>query len=222
MTAKRATTKKRPKRRDAEQTKARLLAAAVREFATHGFSGARIERIVKAARSNMKLLYEHYGDKDGLYLAVLESVYAKLRESESRLQLSSRDPVEALKALVEFTYDHFRENHDFVRLTSGENLLRGRYIRASKKIPALSSPLISALDGVLKRGIASGDFRRSADALQIYVSVVALSCHHLNNRYTLSAAFGTDLADPRWLDKRRTHIVEIVSGYVCAGARNSL
>jgi TetR/AcrR family transcriptional regulator len=216
MKSKQAAVKKRPKRRDAEHTKSRLLAAAVREFSTHGFSGARIERIVTAARSNMKLLYEHYGDKDGLYLAVLESVYAKLRESESKLQLSSRDPVEALKALVEFTYDHFRANHDFVRLTSGENLLRGRYIRASKQIPEMSSPLIAALGDVLRRGIASGDFRRSADALQIYVSIVALSCHHLNNRYTLSAAFRTDLSDPAWLDRRRTHVVELVSGYVRA------
>lgn len=203
-----------PRKRDGEATKARLLKAATKEFAAHGFSGARIERIVAAAKSNMKLLYEHYRDKEGLYVAVLESVYGRLRESEASLQLAARDPAAALAALVEFTYDHFRDNQDFVRLTSGENLLRGRYIRGSTRIPEQSSPLIVALDDVLRRGIAAGKFRADIDALQLYISIVALSCHHLNNRYTLSSTFRTDLATQAWLDTRRTHVVKMISNYV--------
>lgn len=204
----------RPRKRDGEATKARLLKAATKEFAAHGFSGARIERIVAAAKSNMKLLYEHYRDKEGLYVAVLESVYGRLRESEASLQLATRDPAAALAALVEFTYDHFRGNQDFVRLTSGENLLRGRYIRGSTRIPEQSSPLIVALDDVLRRGIAAGKFRADVDALQLYISIVALSCHHLNNRFTLSSTFRTDLAAQEWLDTRRTHVVKMISSYV--------
>jgi AcrR family transcriptional regulator len=204
-----------PPRRNGERTRARLLAAATREFSSHGFSGARIERIVNAARSNMKLLYQHFHDKEQLYVAVLEAVYERLRQSETNLHLGERNPVEALKALVEFTYDHFRENQDFVRLTSGENLLRGKFIRASKRIPELSSPLIEVLGDVLRRGVATGHFRASADALQIYVSIVALSCHHLNNRFTLSAAFQTDLSDRDWLDLRRRHVRDLILGYVC-------
>lgn len=203
-----------PRKRDGEATKARLLKAATKEFAAHGFSGARIERIVAAAKSNMKLLYEHYRDKEGLYVAVLESVYGRLRESEASLQLAARDPVAALAALVEFTYDHFRGNQDFVRLTSGENLLRGRYIRGSTRIPEQSSPLIVALDDVLRRGIAARKFRADVDALQLYISIVALSCHHLNNRFTLSSTFRTDLAAQEWLDTRRAHVVKMISSYV--------
>jgi TetR/AcrR family transcriptional regulator len=212
MTAKTA----KPRKRDGEATKARLLKAATKEFAAHGFSGARIERIVVAAKSNMKLLYEHYSDKEGLYLAVLESVYGRLRESEASLRLATRDPSAALATLVEFTYDHFRGNQDFVRLTSGENLLRGRYIRGSTRIPEQSSPLILALDDVLGRGIAAGQFRADIDALQLYISIVALSCHHLNNRYTLSSTFRTDLTAQAWLDTRRAHVVKMVSSYVLA------
>lgn len=206
--------KRKPPQRDGERTRARLLAAATREFSTHGFSGARIDRIVSAARSNMKLLYEHFQDKERLYMAVLEAVYEQLRQSEEKLQLRARNPVEALKVLVAFTYDHFRDHLEFVRLTSGENFLGGKVIRASKRIPELSSPLISALDDVLRRGISSGDFRSSLDALQLYVSIVALSCHHLNNRFTLSATFQKNLSDRTWLDDRRDHVSDVVLRYV--------
>lgn len=211
---KRKATKRSTPKRDGERTRAKLLAAATREFSAHGYSGARIERIVSAARSNMKLLYQHFRDKDGLYVAVLEAVYERLRQSEANLQLEMRDPVEALKVLVEFTYDHFRKHRDFVRLTGGENFLRGKFIRASRRIPELSSPLIEVLDDVLRRGVTSGHFRAAADPLQVYISIVALSCHHLNNRYTLSAAFRTDLSKETWLDTRRTHVRDLILGYV--------
>lgn len=210
------TTKRTAPKRDGERTRAKLLAAATREFSAHGYSGARIERIVSGARSNMKLLYQHFHDKDRLYVAVLESVYERLRQSEANLRLEMRDPVEALKALVEFTYDHFRDHQDFVRLTSGENFLRGKFIRASKRIPELSSPLIEVLGEVLRRGVTSGHFRPAVDPLQVYVSIVALCCHHLNNRYTLSAAFRTDLSERTWLDARRTHVCDVVLGHVSA------
>ena len=212
--------KARPARkRNGEATRERILRAAVREFAAHGFSGARIERIVKAAKSNMKLLYEHFGDKDGLYITVLERVYGQLRDSEALLDLETRDPAMALEALVRFTYDHFRSNRDFVRLTSGENLLRGKYIKASVRIPEQSSPLIVALGGILKRGILSGAFKKDIDALQLYISIVALSCHHLNNRYTLSSTFRTDLASAAWLDERRSHVVEMIASFVTGTRR---
>jgi TetR/AcrR family transcriptional regulator len=93
-------------------------------------------------------------------------------------------------------------------------LLRGKFIRASKRIPELSSPLISALDDVLRRGVASRDFHASADALQIYVSIVALSCHHLNDRFTLSATFRKDLSDHAWLNHRRQHVCDVILRYV--------
>jgi TetR/AcrR family transcriptional regulator len=208
------------RKRNGEATKERLLRAAVREFAAHGFSGARIERIVKAAKSNMKLLYEHFGDKDGLYIAVLERVYGQLRDSETLLDLETRDPAMALEALVRFTYDHFRSNQDFVRLTSGENLLRGKYIKASVRIPERSSPLIIALSGILKRGILSGVFKKDIDALQLYISIVALSCHHLNNRYTLSSTFRTNLSAATWLDERRSHVVEMIANFAAVSSRD--
>jgi TetR/AcrR family transcriptional regulator len=54
----------------------RILKAAMREFAKHGFAGARVEHILKRADVSPRSLYYHFGSKQGLYDAVRE----RLRE----------------------------------------------------------------------------------------------------------------------------------------------
>ena len=96
--AKRQTATKAPPRgkaasREPARTASRILNAATREFAHHGYQGARTERIVAKARCNMRMLYHYYGSKEGLYLAVLESIYGNIREKERKLALDHLAPV---------------------------------------------------------------------------------------------------------------------------------
>ncbi len=58
--------------RDPERTRARILAAALAEFASRGFAGARVDAIAAAAGVNKRMLYHYYGHKDALYAAVLQ------------------------------------------------------------------------------------------------------------------------------------------------------
>lgn len=57
--------------RDSTPTKKRILAAAVAEFAEHGISGARIDRIAARAEANKRAIYDHFGDKRELFGIVL-------------------------------------------------------------------------------------------------------------------------------------------------------
>ncbi|OZE40214.1 MULTISPECIES: TetR family transcriptional regulator [unclassified Rhodococcus (in: high G+C Gram-positive bacteria)] len=52
---------------DSTATRARLLAAATEEFATHGIAGARVDRIAAEAKSNKSLIYSYFGNKDALF-----------------------------------------------------------------------------------------------------------------------------------------------------------
>ena len=58
--------------RDADATRARILAAAAEEFCAHGLAGARVDEIAARAQANKRLLYCYFGDKEQLYAAVLE------------------------------------------------------------------------------------------------------------------------------------------------------
>lgn len=196
--------------RNREQTRAALLEAAEVEFATHGFEGARVERIVKAAGCNMRMLYHYFQNKENLYLEVLEAVYRDIREKERKLDLTALTPVDALGKLVGFTWDHVRNNKVFIDITRNENLVGGRFIARSKAISEMSSPLIEQIADVIERGLDEGSFKHRADPLQLYISIVALSAHHIGNMHTLSAVFRTNLRSPKWLRERRRHVETMV------------
>ncbi|MHC9044553.1 TetR family transcriptional regulator [Microbacterium saperdae] len=66
--------------RDAEATKARILAAAGEEFAAHGFAGGRVDRIARAADSNVRMIYAYFGGKSGLFDAALADALRRLAE----------------------------------------------------------------------------------------------------------------------------------------------
>jgi len=197
--------------RDPERTRAEILAVAVREFAEHGFHGARVERITKAAKCNARMIYHYFGGKEQLYLAALDSVYAAIRNRETQLQFGTASPAIEARRLVEFTYDYFAENATFLKMIRNENLLDGQYIKRSQMIRDMSQPFIKAIGGLMQRGHAEGAFSRDPDPVQIYVTIVALSAHHLNNAATLGTVVGQDLTDPDWQAERRRHAVEAVS-----------
>lgn len=69
-----------PKQRDAEATKARILAAATSEFAERGLAGARVDAIADRAEANKQLIYAYFGSKEKLFGAVLRGQIQELVE----------------------------------------------------------------------------------------------------------------------------------------------
>ncbi len=201
---------KEPRRRDPERTRNLLLEAALREFADHGFHGARVDRMTRSVGCNPRLLYHYFGSKEKLYIAALEHIFSDIRTQEQRLELARLPPIQAMRRLIEFTYDFFDSNPVFVKITRNENLLEGRYIRQTEAIRKSSQPLIDAIAAILGRGRIQGVFRHSYDPLQVYITIVALSAHHLNNGHTLSAIFGVDILSSEWRRARRAHTVSLV------------
>ena len=197
--------------RDPERTKAQILEAALTEFAAHGYDGSKIHKIAQRAACNPRLIYHYFGSKDDLYLAALRHIYAEIRARESNLNLEALPPREAIVRLAEFTFDFFDENGPFVTITRSENLLGGQFVRQIPEITDISNPLIDKIATVLQRGVAEGVFRAGVDPLQLYVSIVALSAHHINAGHTLSVTFGTDVMASDWRAVRRAHVIALVS-----------
>ena len=79
-------------RRNPERNRARILAAALEEFSRYGLGGARVDRIAARAGANKRMLYYYFGNKEDLFLAVLESRYAHIRRAEQGLRLGALDP----------------------------------------------------------------------------------------------------------------------------------
>ena len=193
---------------------AEILEVATTEFADKGLSGARIDEIAAATRTSKRMIYYYFGSKEGLYLAVLEDAYRRIRETEAELHLADLSPEDALKALVGFTFDHHHNNQNFVRLVISENMQRGAYLAQSELIQALNVSVIQAIEALYKRGVKAGVFRKGLDPIDIHASISALTFFNVSNRYTFDLIFKRDSQTAKALAARRRNVVEMVLRFV--------
>jgi AcrR family transcriptional regulator len=114
--------------RDPEGMRLRILAAAKQEFANHGLAGARVDRIAAKADANKRMLYYHVGNKEDLYLAVLEGAYVKIRAEERELDLEHLAPSEAIRRLIEVSWSYFLRNPEFLAVLNTESLARANHL----------------------------------------------------------------------------------------------
>ena len=200
--------------RDPERTRGAILAAATQEFTTNGLTGARVDAIAQRARVNKRMIYHYFGDKGGLYLAVLEATYGSIRAAEMDLHLTDRDPVDGMRELVLFTWRYFLAHPEFLSLLGTENLHKAAYLKRSKRIRELHSPLVGMISALLERGAKARLFRAGVDPVELYITIAALGFFYLSNRHTLSTIFGRDLAAPKSIAAREQHIVDVVLNYL--------
>jgi len=200
--------------RDPERTHAVILATATEEITTKGLDGARVDEIARRSGVNKRMIYHYFGDKEGLYLAVLETTYAAIRTAEVGLKLADRDPVEGMRELILFTWQYFIDHPEFLSLLGTENLHRAAYLKKSKRIRDLHSPLVGMIADLLERGARQKVFRKGIDPVDLYITIAALGFFYMSNRHTLSTIFGRDLATPANLQARGRHIVEVVLAYL--------
>lgn len=201
---------------DPARTMANILEVAMAEFGEKGLAGARIDEIAAATHTSKRMIYYYYGSKEGLYLAVLEASYRRMRQNEAALHLEDLAPEEALRKLVAYTFDHHRSNEPYIRLVMSENINRGQYLAQSRFIQELNVPAISAIGQLYERGVAAGVFRRGLDPLEIHASISALAFFNVSNRHTFDVIFKRDSQSPAAVAKRRANVVEMIVRYVRA------
>ena len=201
---------KKPQRRNPEATRRKLLAAARREFADSGLAGARVDEIAARAGVNKQLVYHYFGDKDALYLAVLEWVYEEIRAQERKLNLTGLPPRQAIRKLIESSFDHLAAHPDFILLLNDENRGGARHVRTSRRLEAMHSPLVNMVSKILSEGVRAGVFRKGINPVHLYISIAGLSYFFFSNTPTLSAIFGKDLASAAARSARRKHVVDLV------------
>jgi TetR/AcrR family transcriptional regulator len=188
------------RRRDPAATQKKLLMAARREFASRGLAGARVDDIAERAGVNKQLVYHYFGDKDALYLAVLEH----------KLNLAGLPPDTAIRKLIESSFDHLAAHPDFILLLNDENRGGARHVRGSRKLEAMHSPLVSLVSKILGEGVKAGTFRRGVNPVHLYISIAGLSYFFFSNTPTLSAIFGKDFSSRAAKTARRRHVVDLV------------
>ncbi|MGH8214194.1 MAG: TetR family transcriptional regulator [Rhodanobacteraceae bacterium] len=206
---------------EAERTRHEILQIATEEFAANGLSGARVDIIAARMRASKRMIYYYFGGKLGLYSAVLEKAYERIRTEEAQSDLAHMPPRDALQRLIEITFEYDEKHTRFVRLVSIENIHRAKYLSKLPSISQINESVIKSLEGILDRGRKSGEFRRNIVALDVHLLISAFCFFRISNRYTLEAVFKCDMFEPEVRDRHRRMIVEAVLSYVTVSPRGS-
>ena len=110
------------KRKQGEQTREAILAAAEAEFADHGFDGARVDTIAERSGFNKTLLFRYFGDKLGLYATVLRRADLELHALQAQVfsPLVAEQPAAALATAVGVIFDYLVDHPRFLRILTWE------------------------------------------------------------------------------------------------------
>src|SRR5579884_2300058 len=141
----------------AAESRDAILAAALAEFAQQGVAGARTDAIAKAAGVNKALLYYYFKDKEGLYGAVVGSVFQKQRETVWPVLESSGTPGERLMRYLASYFDFMAKNPELPGLFQHE-LMRGGRLRSphlKRLVMEHFRPVVLKLQQVLTEGIGA-------------------------------------------------------------------
>ena len=200
-----------------ERTRAAILEAATDEFAREGLAGARTDAIARAAGVNKALLYYYFHDKESLYAAVLDRVFAGLRVriNEALDQpLPARDRVLAYAAAH---FDYIAETPHYPRLVSRE-LMRARFGEtagaAQKNLKRLVTnyfqPVFRRVSALLEEGIANEEFR-PVHPLHFMLTMVATIVFYFTATPVLQAVTGIDPLSPERMAERRAAVLDFIS-----------
>ena len=174
--------------RNPDRTRARILAAAIVEFAAKGQAGARMDAIARRAGSNKRMLYHYFGDKEGLFSAVLRG---KIMERRALIEGFPGDPAENLAS----RFGLMCSDLEWVRLLSWEALQNTGNKVVDEKFR--SEGIVRALQRVSRQqaeGYLSPDF----EPRHLMLAKLALTIFPVAFPHSTRLITGRKAGDPRF------------------------
>ena len=198
--------------RSAEQTRAAILQAALREFASQGVAGARTDAIARAAKVNKALLYYYFKDKEALYGAAIDQVFSGLMETLDSVLALPVPPGEKLLRCVGAHFDFISSSLMLPRLMQHEMLRAG--LQGSPHLKHIAQtffrPTFGRLAAVLADGMRSGEFR-VVDPAQAMPSVIGVVVHYFSSLPIITSVLEGDPLSPERLARRRAAVLDFVA-----------
>ncbi len=145
-----------------DEKRARVLLAAVREFAAHGYEGANTNRIALDAGISVGALFKYFATKQDLFRYVIAAGAALIEDRVSSLLAAPGDTFAKLEQLVRLAVESSREQREFVRLYH-EITGTGTQDLVQDTARALETWTSRAYVSLLREGQARGEIRSDID-----------------------------------------------------------
>jgi len=119
-------------------------------------------------------------------------------------------PIDAIAAIVRFTFDYHFNHPEFARLVSIENIHRAENLRQIDGIREHNAAAIAKLTGLLASGVKNGQFRPGLDPVELHWMISAFAVFNVTNDATFSYLYMRDGTDPAVHFARRETVTEAV------------
>ena len=184
------------------------------EFAEYGYEGARVDNIVKAADCSKQTVYHHFGNKENLFIEVLEYTWNDIRQKEKSLDVSGLSPAQAIEKIIDFTWDYYIDNPWFLKIVHNENQSKGIHYQKSKRLPEINHSHLELMASLLDEGKKLNIFKPDIDPLQVNINIAALGGYYLINQHTLGLVYHISMVSPQALEARRQVIKETILSWL--------
>jgi AcrR family transcriptional regulator len=157
-------------KRSGIESKKRILNAAIKIFCEYGYKGTSMRLIARKANISVGGLYLYFKSKDDLFLTLLKTRMDDLVGKAAEVLKDVRDPAEAIRKYLTFRFNYAKE-HKEVILALGRDPGFGFGMDIKKKF---FSQQRGVIEGILKKGIESGKFRKinTKEAAKVIFSIV--------------------------------------------------
>lgn len=202
------------------QSMERVIEVAMERFSLKPFSDAKLDGIAKEASVSKRMIHYHFGNKKGLYQAVLSRAVERLHPPAERLVIDSAIPVDGVRTVVEAVYAQIAENPVPTRMLHMESL---QHVLPLRDIAPLfdHAEVILHLDKLLMLGQDAGVFRPGISAYDVFYLIVALSFYRTEQRDLAINIFGIDLADEANTEGTRRMTIDAVLAFLTSNIPHS-
>lgn len=194
--------------RRSELTKEKILQAAEEEFSAKGIFGTRVDEISKRAGVNKRMMYIYFGNKEDLYTAVLERVFARL--SEFYGDLTSETTVS--DAVIKY-FNFLKSNPNFVKLSIWENM-NDSYYFSRCRASDFEKKALNALTKCFEENKKSGVCREDLNCRELAVAVKSLCISSFSNSRAGEYASGGTMNGASVINADENVICRMVKAYV--------
>lgn len=203
-------------------TLARLLTEARLAFSEKGLAGARVDDIARAAGITKQLVYHYFSSKEQLFESVLDESAQDVLADLLALELDHLPPTEALRVLLEHSFDQYRTDPTLSSLAQESFRLHEHNAAHENRFTGLAPTLVYLMDRILRRGAASGEFVPGVGAQVFCAAAALLTTGGFTSRYVVSTVAGFDSTSPEGVVAWRKYSVDFVLAAVLTAHRPSL
>lgn len=203
---------RRARERNAEETKARIVEAATREFARKGYDGARLRDVAEAAGVHHALLHHYYGDKEGLFREVVEQAFSAASVRAFEALRSTHDARELVERYVDTLLQFYVDNPHLVQILHFAMMDEGSpaYAQCEEIAQKISLPLLEATAKEVRRGQRKGTIRDDVDAKRLMILGMGAAAYVFHEAKFFSAFLGEDVRSPDSREAHKQAVIRII------------